>query len=502
MTTRAKKEGPSMPKELVAASATPLVLSILARGDSYGYAIIQRVHELSDGQLEWTDGMLYPILHRLEEQRLVESYWQEAESGRKRKYYRIRDAGQARARRAACAVDRGERGARPRVARSREEGRMTFDEAAAIARWRASLASHGTLRKGDLDELECHLLDHVDALAGEGVDREEAFERAAAALGDASAIADEFAKVNPLLAWRTALFWIGAGVLTVLGLRPVQVLAAHAIVSGTLALHLPRAAITVLVWSVAFLSPLVFFAGSFALVPLRTRVVSLFARPSARVIAIVGAAVTMLVEHLGASWGWFFAWEERAFEHASLDHAWNVFWMATTVLGVADGARIPQERSARRRRAGDASSFWLAVGFFVGTIRCEMHELVRYLTLASAALGHLGPAQTGALVWTVTLASPCLLAAATYTFLRHHSPLPSGVARGHGIVVSLVVATVMAIAAVFLTRPVGHHANSILAFDAYVAGIHAWLVSSIVMSALLPILVGVLTFRLRDRTVT
>jgi PadR family transcriptional regulator PadR len=82
-----------MPKELVAASATPLVLSILARGDSYGYAIIQRVHELSDGHLEWTDGMLYPILHRLEEQRLVESYWQEADSGRKRKYYRLRDAG-------------------------------------------------------------------------------------------------------------------------------------------------------------------------------------------------------------------------------------------------------------------------------------------------------------------------------------------------------------------------------------------------------------------------
>ena len=89
----AKKEQRPMPKELVAASATPLVLSILTREDSYGYAIIQRVHELSDGHLEWTDGMLYPILHRLEEQKLVESYWQETDSGRKRKYYRLRDAG-------------------------------------------------------------------------------------------------------------------------------------------------------------------------------------------------------------------------------------------------------------------------------------------------------------------------------------------------------------------------------------------------------------------------
>jgi PadR family transcriptional regulator, regulatory protein PadR len=56
----------SINKDLVAASSTPLVLAILAEGDSYGYAILQRVRELSGGELEWTDGMLYPVLHRLE----------------------------------------------------------------------------------------------------------------------------------------------------------------------------------------------------------------------------------------------------------------------------------------------------------------------------------------------------------------------------------------------------------------------------------------------------
>jgi PadR family transcriptional regulator, regulatory protein PadR len=53
-------------KDLVAASATPLVLAILAEGESYGYAILKRVREVSDGELEWTDGMLYPLLHRLQ----------------------------------------------------------------------------------------------------------------------------------------------------------------------------------------------------------------------------------------------------------------------------------------------------------------------------------------------------------------------------------------------------------------------------------------------------
>ena len=82
-------------KDLVAASATPLVLAILAEGDSYGYAIIKRVATLSAGHLKWTDGMLYPVLHRLERQGLVSMKWGESETGRKRKYYRIHRAGRA-----------------------------------------------------------------------------------------------------------------------------------------------------------------------------------------------------------------------------------------------------------------------------------------------------------------------------------------------------------------------------------------------------------------------
>ncbi|HET7275227.1 MAG TPA: helix-turn-helix transcriptional regulator [Longimicrobiaceae bacterium] len=80
-------------KDLVAASATPLVLAILTEGDSYGYAILKRVSELSDGGLEWTDGMLYPVLHRLERQGHIEGRWGSSETGRRRKYYRITGQG-------------------------------------------------------------------------------------------------------------------------------------------------------------------------------------------------------------------------------------------------------------------------------------------------------------------------------------------------------------------------------------------------------------------------
>jgi PadR family transcriptional regulator PadR len=83
-------------KDLMAASSTPIVLAILAEQDSYGYAILQRVKELSGGHLEWTDGMLYPVLHRLERLGYVETRWETAESGRRRKYYRITGQGRDR----------------------------------------------------------------------------------------------------------------------------------------------------------------------------------------------------------------------------------------------------------------------------------------------------------------------------------------------------------------------------------------------------------------------
>ncbi|MDA0791066.1 MAG: helix-turn-helix transcriptional regulator [Proteobacteria bacterium] len=80
-------------KDLVAASATPLVLTILVAEESYGYAILQQVSKLSGGELKWTDGMLYPVLHRLERQGHIEARWGKSPNGRRRKYYRITEDG-------------------------------------------------------------------------------------------------------------------------------------------------------------------------------------------------------------------------------------------------------------------------------------------------------------------------------------------------------------------------------------------------------------------------
>ncbi len=74
-------------KELIAASTRPMVLAVLAKGEDYGYSIIQRVKEFSGGTLEWSGGMLNPVLHRLERQKLIVSRWKTSDNGRRRKYY-------------------------------------------------------------------------------------------------------------------------------------------------------------------------------------------------------------------------------------------------------------------------------------------------------------------------------------------------------------------------------------------------------------------------------
>ncbi len=81
-------------KELTAASSIPLILSILNQGETYGYEIIRKVALLSEGDVQWKDGMLYPVLHKLEKKGLIRSDWRIApETNRKRKYYRITNSG-------------------------------------------------------------------------------------------------------------------------------------------------------------------------------------------------------------------------------------------------------------------------------------------------------------------------------------------------------------------------------------------------------------------------
>lgn len=78
-----------MNKELVGASTGLLVLGVLAQTASYGYEIIKRLNKEAEGVFLWQEGTLYPVLHKLEKAKLVRTQWQQADTGRRRKYYYI-----------------------------------------------------------------------------------------------------------------------------------------------------------------------------------------------------------------------------------------------------------------------------------------------------------------------------------------------------------------------------------------------------------------------------
>ncbi|AYE33753.1 PadR family transcriptional regulator [Clostridium septicum] len=80
-------------KELLKGSTTILILSLLNRKDMYGYEMIKEMEIRSKGIFAFKEGTLYPILHALENENFIESYWDSGEGRRKRKYYKITDDG-------------------------------------------------------------------------------------------------------------------------------------------------------------------------------------------------------------------------------------------------------------------------------------------------------------------------------------------------------------------------------------------------------------------------
>ena len=82
-------------EDLVRGSIVPIVLQLLREKAMYGYEIAKIVNERTGGKLEWKEGTLYPALHRLESNGYVSSKWEEAPSGKNRKYYVLTRKGMA-----------------------------------------------------------------------------------------------------------------------------------------------------------------------------------------------------------------------------------------------------------------------------------------------------------------------------------------------------------------------------------------------------------------------
>ena len=219
-------------KDLVAASATPLVLGILAEGESYGYAILKGINELSGSELTWTDGMLYPLLHRLDRLGLVEASWRTPAGERRRKCYRLTDAGQAaldeeRTRWALVAetlqrglappspTDRDRRpDGRPRVGPSMTAPTLSddgYDLESEIGQFRSYALRRPGVTDTDVDELEDHLRHQIGELTTAGLRTDEAFLIAVKRVGDLDDLSREFAREHSERLWTQLVLGGDAG---------------------------------------------------------------------------------------------------------------------------------------------------------------------------------------------------------------------------------------------------------------------------------------------------
>lgn len=84
-------------KELLKGTTLILILSLLDEQPMYGYEMIKAIEEKSSGTFSFKEGTLYPILHSLEADGMVESYWDDSTGNRQRKYYRLTPSGQTHA---------------------------------------------------------------------------------------------------------------------------------------------------------------------------------------------------------------------------------------------------------------------------------------------------------------------------------------------------------------------------------------------------------------------
>jgi PadR family transcriptional regulator PadR len=83
-----------MDSRLLTGTVDTLILEVIGNGPTYGYEIVLTVQERSRGYFAITEGSLYPALHRLERQKLLEAFWKEVD-GRDRKYYKLTPAGRS-----------------------------------------------------------------------------------------------------------------------------------------------------------------------------------------------------------------------------------------------------------------------------------------------------------------------------------------------------------------------------------------------------------------------
>jgi hypothetical protein len=367
-----------------------------------------------------------------------------------------------------------------------------FDRDAAIEAWRARLAKTGRFFEADLDELEEHVRDHLDALAEVGLEGQAAFDIALESIGEDALLAGEFEKVNRALVWRGPLSWIATGVLAMLVGAPLLRTSVGALMRICERLgwghryHLTAA----VAWPFVLGTTL----GSFVLLlrwaerndePLAwarsaPRRVALLVLSSAFVIAAL--AGPQLLSNVGL-------WDDvNTLSRTWFDEARSlqvVGWGTPCALtAYLLGTRV----AASRVTLGNAS--WLALGCLIAFAGNEILLVARYASFASAVAAGAGFKGMSTLTWLSTLVTPFVALACAFLWIHRRSPLPDELVRGRGFALAIVGACAAPIVGPLLWSPLAARAFESFGDGVALEGFRAEAQARVIATSMLIVLVG------------
>ena len=374
-----------------------------------------------------------------------------------------------------------------------------FDPQTAIAAWRARLTATGSFVESDLDELESHLRDEIEALEEGGLTSEAAFGAAQERLGDASALAAEFARANPAVAWRSQFFWTAVGCFTTIVAAPLLWIVSHAVLVLGLGLHLGRPFIQGLMWMIMLAPPLVYFAELFRWVRRHQRVPAAWpASPWSRIALLVGGALIALVGRV--SYYPLARAEQRFWGHADYYAAIEAWRFATLALAIAAPVGIGALALWVRAKVSTKSMtlFWVGFGCLVALVSQQLNELVWLASLVGGGVARLGSGEIQGVTWGIALAAPVLSLGSAYLWLRHHLPPPAPLLRSRVSIGMILAISGVAVACYLSMDRIAARAQRLLGMSVYLDAIQAWALASLIVACVMPVAIGGIMLRLRN----
>jgi hypothetical protein len=379
-----------------------------------------------------------------------------------------------------------------------------FDTERAIRDWRERLFATGRITRSDVEELESHLRDHLDALAEVGIHGEDAFATASKKLGEVTELGREFAKVNTILAWQGPVFWMAAGCLaTLLGTPTLAAIARIALIVSV-RFDVPPPVVTIAAWAIMLPAPFLFFGGLF-LWARRFERITFRALGNAwvRVGSLTLAGAWALVVHGGMyplTWALYDAnpkyWEHPSYRAASAAMGTCDYWM---MIGVPMCLAIAALYFRSRAQRGAAPSGW---GFvLLGAFAAVVGQEIAYVTMTASLLGGvklgLGSSSLVALTWAVTLFLPSLIFGAAHAWLHKTAPSPERVLGSRVFVGIVALAGAVGIICDRWGGVPWDHLHLAIDQRHFVRVVISWEQARMVAAAIAPVTIGAVVLRAR-----